>query len=110
MTALILEARIASLHNPKQYGNILSKSLKDNVDIDTAFPDRDSRKIFNFYYNHDNDNMQTGILDMEDDLYMDDNDFRRSSLNLSDPRTILQTQSQTEWQKDQKLVTHSKMS
>ena len=91
------------MHNPKPYGNILSKSPKDNFDIDTTFPDRHSWKIFIFYYNHDNDNMQTDISDMEDNPYMDDNDFRRSSLNLSDPRTILQAQPQ--WEAEKRQVT-----
>ena len=73
MVALILEAHIASLHDPPQYGQILSKSLKENFDIDATFPDRDSKKIFNFYYNKDN-NDET---DMDDDQYIDDN-IRRS--------------------------------
>ena len=34
MVALILESRIASLHDPRQYGQIVSKSLKENFDID----------------------------------------------------------------------------
>ena len=80
MVALILEAHIASLHDPRQYGQILSKSLKENFDIDATFPDRDSKKIFNFYYNQDN-NDET---DMDDDQYIDDNDIRGSSLNISD--------------------------
>ena len=79
IVALILEARIASLHDPRQYGQILSKSLKENFDIDATFPDRDSKKVFNFYYNQDN-NVQT---DMDDGQYIDVNDIRRSSLNLS---------------------------
>ena len=93
MVALILEAHIASLHDPRQYGQILSKSIKGNFDIDATFPDRDSKKIFNFYYNQDN-NDET---DMDDDQYIDDNDIRRSSLNLSDfhsadPPSTLETE------------------
>ena len=80
LTALIIEAHIATLHNTGQYGKILSKSLKDNFDIDAIFPDRDSRRIFDFYYDLDND-----LSDIEDDPYIDDNDYRRSSLNLSTP-------------------------
>ena len=68
------------IHNPGQYGKILSKSLKDNFDIDAIFPDRDSRRIFGFYYDLDND-----LSDIEDDPYIDDNDYRRSLLNLSTP-------------------------
>ena len=50
LTALILEAHIASLPYPNKFRQILSKSLKDNFDIDATFPDRDSRKIFNLYF------------------------------------------------------------
>ena len=71
---------IASLHDPRQYGQILSKSLKESFDIDATFPDRDSKKIINFYYNQDNNDKT----DMDDDQYIDDNDIRRSTLNLSD--------------------------
>lgn len=79
LTALILEAHIASLTERQSYGDILSKSLKDNFDIDAKFPDRDSQKLFNIYYkpqDTDKDN------DMETDFYIDD-DHRRSSLNIS---------------------------
>ena len=40
LTALILEARIASLAGTERYSDILSKSLKLNYNIDTKFPDR----------------------------------------------------------------------
>ncbi|KAF2344706.1 hypothetical protein FHG87_024537 [Trinorchestia longiramus] len=50
LTALIFEAHIAALDKTQKSGNILSKSLKTNFDIDTTFPDRDSAAIFNFYY------------------------------------------------------------
>ncbi|KAF2347094.1 hypothetical protein FHG87_022151 [Trinorchestia longiramus] len=50
LTALILEAHIAALDKTQKFGDILSKSLKTNFDIDTTFPDRDSAAIFNFYY------------------------------------------------------------
>ncbi|KAF2344531.1 hypothetical protein FHG87_024713 [Trinorchestia longiramus] len=49
LTALILEAHIAALDKTQKFGEILSKSLKANFDIDTSFPDRDSAAIFNFY-------------------------------------------------------------
>ena len=61
--------------------------MKTNLDIDAIFHDRDSRKIFGFYNDLDND-----LSDMEDDPYIDDNDYRRSSLNLSTP---LQTEQMT---------------
>ncbi|KAF2343557.1 hypothetical protein FHG87_025687 [Trinorchestia longiramus] len=50
LTALILEAHIAALDKTQKFGDILSKSLKTNFDIDTTFSDRDSAAIFNFYY------------------------------------------------------------
>ncbi|KAF2343612.1 hypothetical protein FHG87_025632 [Trinorchestia longiramus] len=50
LTALILEAHIAALDKTQKFGEILSKSLKANFDIDTTFPDRDSSASFNFYY------------------------------------------------------------
>ncbi|KAF2353706.1 hypothetical protein FHG87_015535 [Trinorchestia longiramus] len=50
LTALILEAHIAALDKTQKFGDILSKSLKTNFDIDTTFPDRDSAAIYNFYY------------------------------------------------------------
>jgi hypothetical protein len=50
LTALILEAHIAALDRSKKFGEILSQSLKNNYNIDTTFPDRDSAAIFNFYY------------------------------------------------------------
>ena len=92
LTALILEAHIASLHCPQQYGKILSQSLKDNFDIDATFPDRDSGKIFNFYYNQEKNDES----DMDDDPFIDDNDFRRSSLNLSNQQTEPPVTTETE--------------
>lgn len=56
MTALILEAHIASLTG-LSYGKILSDSLKRNFDIDTKFPDRDSQKIFNLHFDRPIDDM-----------------------------------------------------
>ncbi|KAF2361470.1 hypothetical protein FHG87_007781 [Trinorchestia longiramus] len=50
LTALIFEAHIAVLDKTQKFGDILSKSLKTNLDIDTTFLDRDSAAIFNFYY------------------------------------------------------------
>lgn len=87
LTAIILEAHIASLARQEGFGSILSKSLKANYDIDATFPDRDSAKIFNFFYNHDENKAQS-----ENDFnlgteFIDDDDMRRSSLNLTGPRT-----------------------
>jgi hypothetical protein len=87
LTAIILEAHIASLARQEGFGSILSKSLKANYDIDATFPDRDSAKIFNFFYNHDENKAQS-----ENDFnigteFIDDDDMRRSSLNLTEPRT-----------------------
>ena len=48
LTALILEAHIASLTG-RPFGQTLSDSLKLNYDIDAKFPDRDSQAIFNMY-------------------------------------------------------------
>ena len=62
------------MHSPGQYGKILSRSLKNNFDIDAIFPYRDSRKILGYYYDLDND-----LSDMEDDPYnIDDNDYRQA--------------------------------
>ena len=54
LTALILEAHIASLTDGQNYGQILSRSLKDNFDIDAKFPDRNSTAIFNLFFNNPN--------------------------------------------------------
>ena len=51
LTALILDAHIASLAGQERYSDILSKSLKLNYNTDTKFPDRDSAAIFNMYIN-----------------------------------------------------------
>jgi hypothetical protein len=83
LTALIIEAHIASLTDGKSYGRILSQSLKDNFDIDAKFPDRDSQKIFNIYVNRTDDENEDKMDDDDrHDYYMDD-DHRRSSLNIS---------------------------
>ncbi|KAF2355312.1 hypothetical protein FHG87_013931, partial [Trinorchestia longiramus] len=39
-----------SIRQNKKFGDILTQSLKLNLNIDTTFPDRDSTAIFNFYY------------------------------------------------------------
>ena len=57
------------------------------------FPDGDSRTIFGFYYDLEND-----LSDIEDDPYIDDNDYRRSSLNLSTPLQTVQMTAGTETQ------------
>ncbi|KAF2360135.1 hypothetical protein FHG87_009111 [Trinorchestia longiramus] len=49
LTALIIEAHMAALDRTKQFGDILTQSLKLNFNIDVTFPDRDSTAIFNFY-------------------------------------------------------------
>ena len=87
LTAIILEAHIASLTDTGNYGKILSESLKRNFDIDTKFPDRDSAKIFNLVINNPAptiDEIYRLTPEVEDDPYMDDLDPRQSSLNLSD--------------------------
>lgn len=63
LTALILEAHIASLTG-LSYGQTLSDSLKRNFDIDAKFPDRDSQKIFNLHF-------KNPVADMMDDSSMD---------------------------------------
>jgi hypothetical protein len=45
-----MEVHIANLAGHRNYSDILSESLKLNFDIDTKFPDRDSQKIFNIYF------------------------------------------------------------
>ncbi len=85
LTALILEAHIASLSRQQGFGAILSKSLKDNYNIDAVFPDRDSAKIFNFFYSP-----STRATEADFDLsteYIDDDDSRQPTLNLSRPPT-----------------------
>ena len=52
--------------------------------------------MFNSYYNQDNDHDSISNTDMEDDPYMDDNDFRCSSLNLSDNLQTVIPQQQRE--------------
>jgi hypothetical protein len=82
LTAIILEAHIASLSRQEGFGTILSKSLKANYDIDATFPDRDSAKIFNFFYN--TPETKTSDTDfITETEFIDDDDLRRSSLNLS---------------------------
>jgi hypothetical protein len=82
LTAIILEAHIASLARQEGFGTILSKSLKANYDIDATFPDRDSAKIFNFFYN--TPETKTSNTDfITETEFIDDDDLRRSSLNLS---------------------------
>lgn len=85
MTALILEAHIASLTEPKSYSQILSDSLKLNFDIDAKFPDRNSRKIFNLYAGGDDvrDMLTDTDSDMDQGGYEDDDDYRRSSFDLT---------------------------
>jgi hypothetical protein len=68
MTALILEAHVASLSG-QSYGKILSESLKRNFDIDAKFPDRDSQRIFNFHFDRPMDDM---LNDTEMDFDLDD--------------------------------------
>lgn len=50
MVALILEAHIACLGNPKkQFSDTLAESLLLNYGIETKFPDRNSQEIFNLF-------------------------------------------------------------
>lgn len=80
MTALILEAHIASLTRPGTYAKNLSELMKLNFDLDVKFPDRNSQEIFDLFMKKDqnkqtqkehNENAQT-------DIYQDDDDFQRS--------------------------------
>ena len=50
LTAIILEAHIACLNRPDEFGQTLSQALKANYDIDATFPNRDSQDIFRMYY------------------------------------------------------------
>lgn len=50
LTALILEAHIASLTGQGRFGDLLSESLHLNYKIDAKFPDRDSQRVFNLYW------------------------------------------------------------
>lgn len=68
LTGLIWDAHLAALNVIGQYGKILSKSLKDNVDIDATFLDRDSKKIFGFYYTLD---LDQELSDMDPSIHMD---------------------------------------
>ena len=85
LTAIILEAHIASLSRQEGFGAILSKSLKANYDIDATFPDRDSAKIFNFFYNKTETKTPDTDFTPETE-FIDDDDLRRSSLNLTQPQ------------------------
>ena len=76
LTALILEAHIASLAGKEKYPDILSKSLKLNFNIDAKFPDGDSAAIFNMHINRENITPERPIqqqqqFDLSQD-YMDD--------------------------------------
>lgn len=66
LTALIIEAHIASLSGNGKYNQILEKSLKENFDIDTKFPDRDSQTIFRTYINKNTDTNEDETDDDED--------------------------------------------
>lgn len=68
MTALILEAHIASLSG-QSYGKILQDSLKRNFEIDAKFPDRDSQRIFNLHFDRPMDDM---LNDNEMEFSLDD--------------------------------------
>lgn len=98
MTALILEAHIASLTEPHSYSKILSDSLKLNFDIDAKFPDRNSQQIFNMYIggpdvsdmldtpdaNDTSSSDSSTDEEMEDEnAFEDDDNFRRSSFDLT---------------------------
>lgn len=61
MTALILEAHIASLGSKKPFGELLAQSMRLNFDIDLKFPDRNSREILGLNFDlHDGDATTTG--------------------------------------------------
>lgn len=50
LVALILEAHIATLSDPRtKFSQTLSESLRLNYGIETIFPDRDSQAIFNLF-------------------------------------------------------------
>lgn len=123
MTALILEAHIASLSGQQNYGQILSDSLKRNFDIDTVFPDRDSTKIFHMYFNSDgqkqtdvdsNSDSLSGESDKEDEEPKTSSRKRKKSKSQSPTEqppnrqrktsTTKNTQSQPTLQKDYQLV------
>lgn len=85
LTAIIIEAHIASLTERGRYSEILSKSLKDNFDIDAKFPDRDSQAIFRTYIRKDISTTQEQArmeIPNEDDHYFDDDDLE-TNINLS---------------------------
>ena len=88
LTALILEAHIASLAGTEKYSDILSKSLKLNYNIDTKFPDRDSAAIFKMYVNQDNitpprPTQHQQQFDLSQDYMDDDNMEAQLPTNLS---------------------------
>ena len=75
LTALILEAHIASLAGKEKYADILSKSLKLNFNIDAKFSDRSSAAIFNMRINRENIKPKRPNRQQQFDLsqdYMDD--------------------------------------
>jgi len=82
LAAIILKAHIASLSRQEGFGSILSKSLKTNYDIDATFPDGDSAKIINFFYNQPETQTPDTDFNLQTE-FIDDDDMRRSSLNLS---------------------------
>lgn len=83
LTALIIEAHIASLTGTGKYGQILSNSLRENFSIDAKFPDRDSQAIFRTFINNNQINEEQNMeIPTTDDQYIDDDDLE-TSMNLS---------------------------
>ncbi|KAF2359656.1 hypothetical protein FHG87_009590 [Trinorchestia longiramus] len=102
LMTLIIEAHMASLAQQEGVGSILSKSLKNNYNIDANFPDRDSAAIFKFFYNNQDPTDKTEFT-MEPE-FMDDDDPRHEHLSLS--RTTSEDTQPPSLPKDPRLHRH----
>ena len=91
LTAIILEAHIACLNQPDNFPKTLSDQLKQNYDIDATFPNRDSQKIFNMYYNVNNrmplDNQEEDLPQTLPDIEMIEATDKRRRTSSHDDET-----------------------
>ncbi|KAF2353253.1 hypothetical protein FHG87_015991 [Trinorchestia longiramus] len=103
LMALIIERLMASLAQQEGFGTILSKSLKNNYNIDANFPDRDSAAIFKFFYNNQDPTDKTEFtIELE---FMDDDDPRHEHISLF--RTSSEDSQQPSPPKDPRLHRHN---
>ena len=101
MTALILEAHIATLTGQGAYGQTLSELFKLNFDIDVKFPDRKTPDIFNLRQlverrqtQPPTEDMQTEDIEQTQDQFIDE-ELHDTGFNLSDHRESHETHQMT---------------